>query len=111
MKIKLHVSLLFVLLFGLFAASCKKEDSIDVAPQQEQVATENSNPSSESNSNGNPSAEVTPISYGTPPSGNGVYFSGINWNVRTNNMAQGPGPNYFSNSSNNVWVDAQVICI
>lgn len=32
-------------------------------------------------------------------------FSGNEWIVRNTVDAAGPGPNYFSNSSNNVWVD------
>lgn len=33
-------------------------------------------------------------------------FSGYNWTVRTSDgQLQGPGPNYFSDSSDNVWLD------
>ena len=35
-----------------------------------------------------------------------IKFSGLDWIVRTNpNAKQGPGPNYFSDSEENVWVD------
>ncbi|HVU28447.1 MAG TPA: glycoside hydrolase family 16 protein [Verrucomicrobiae bacterium] len=34
-------------------------------------------------------------------------FSGYGWSVRNTTAASGPGPNYFSNSTNNVWLDAQ----
>jgi hypothetical protein len=32
-------------------------------------------------------------------------FSGHTWQVRSNAVLQGPGPNYFSDSRSNVWVD------
>jgi hypothetical protein len=36
-----------------------------------------------------------------------INFSGITWNIKTgNNNKLGPGPNYFSNSSNNVFLDS-----
>ena len=35
-------------------------------------------------------------------------FSGIDWIVRNNDQnTQGPGPNYFSSSEDNVWIDPQ----
>src|ERR1051326_1364361 len=36
-----------------------------------------------------------------------IIFSGFNWSVKTSQGKVGPGPNYFSDSTNNVWVDAQ----
>ncbi|HYM11715.1 MAG TPA: hypothetical protein VEU62_13350 [Bryobacterales bacterium] len=36
-----------------------------------------------------------------------IGFSGYTWYVKTSSGRVGPGPNYFSDSSNNVWVDAQ----
>jgi hypothetical protein len=33
-------------------------------------------------------------------------FSGYTWEVRNETGTSGPGPNYWSNSSSNVWVDA-----
>src|SRR5207247_1216386 len=33
-------------------------------------------------------------------------FSGYNWWVKSSTSQVGPGPNYFSNSTNNVWLDA-----
>ena len=35
-----------------------------------------------------------------------ISFSGINWTVRNETGTSGPGPNYWSNSSSSVWVDA-----
>jgi hypothetical protein len=35
-----------------------------------------------------------------------VSFSGYDWWVKTSSSPVGPGPNYFSNSASNVWVDA-----
>ncbi len=35
-----------------------------------------------------------------------IAFSGETWYVKTGSGKVGPGPNYFSDSSNNVWVDA-----
>jgi hypothetical protein len=34
-----------------------------------------------------------------------IEFSGQEWKVKTSNERVGPGPNYFSDSSENVWVD------
>jgi hypothetical protein len=34
-------------------------------------------------------------------------FSGYDWWVKTGFTPVGPGPNYFSDSTNNVWIDAQ----
>ncbi|MDB6064513.1 MAG: hypothetical protein JWR26_721 [Pedosphaera sp.] len=36
-----------------------------------------------------------------------VNFSGYDWWVKTSTNQVGPGPNYFSDSTNNVWVDGQ----
>jgi hypothetical protein len=36
-----------------------------------------------------------------------ISFSGYNWSVKTSTGKVGPGPNHFSDSTNNVWVDAQ----
>ncbi len=41
------------------------------------------------------------------PSVRWVSFSGYEWRVKSSTGLVGPGPNYFSNSTNNVWVDAQ----
>ncbi|WP_052343567.1 glycoside hydrolase family 16 protein [Bacillus massiliigorillae] len=35
-----------------------------------------------------------------------IRFSGYDWDVRHNDVLQGPGPNYFSDSQSNVWVDS-----
>lgn len=35
-----------------------------------------------------------------------VSFSGTDWTVKTSRGKVGPGPNYFSDSTSNVWVDA-----
>jgi hypothetical protein len=34
-------------------------------------------------------------------------WSGQSWYVRNNTVLQGPGPNYFSDSTKSVWVDSQ----
>jgi hypothetical protein len=36
-----------------------------------------------------------------------VSFSGYDWWVKTSDGKVGPGPNYFSGSTNNVWLDGQ----
>ncbi len=36
-----------------------------------------------------------------------IQFSGYRWSVRNADSPQGPGPNYFSDDPENVWVDAQ----
>ena len=42
-----------------------------------------------------------------PSTANTINFSGITWNVKfDNNNKMGPGPNYFSNASKNVFVDS-----
>jgi hypothetical protein len=37
--------------------------------------------------------------------GKTIYFSGRAWKVKIASPPTGPGPNYFSDSANNVWVD------
>ena len=41
----------------------------------------------------------------TPP-GN-IKFSNYTWQIRAGDTAGNPGPNYYSNSNKNVWVDIQ----
>ncbi len=36
-----------------------------------------------------------------------VHFAGLDWVVKGGSSPMGPGPNYFSNSSQSVWVDKQ----
>ncbi|MFL6211650.1 MAG: glycoside hydrolase family 16 protein [Pyrinomonadaceae bacterium] len=36
-----------------------------------------------------------------------LQFSGYDWIVKASDRRVGPGPNYFSDSSDNVWIDAQ----
>jgi hypothetical protein len=36
-----------------------------------------------------------------------IHFSGYDWWVKSSPARVGPGPNYFSDSTNHVWVDAQ----
>jgi len=36
-----------------------------------------------------------------------IVFSGYNWRVKSSDSKVGPGPNYFSDSEENVWVDDQ----
>jgi len=36
-----------------------------------------------------------------------ISFSGTSWSVKTSSGRVGPGPNYFSDSTSNVWVDGQ----
>jgi hypothetical protein len=35
-----------------------------------------------------------------------IQFSGYEWRVRSASELEGPGPNYFSDSADNVWIDA-----
>lgn len=41
----------------------------------------------------------------SPPRGP-ISFAGYTWNVKSSHGKVGPGPNYFSNSASNVWVDS-----
>ena len=41
------------------------------------------------------------------PAANWITFSGYAWWLKTSAGPVGPGPNYFSDSTNNVWVDTQ----
>lgn len=36
-----------------------------------------------------------------------IEFAGYTWNVKTSDSLVGPGPNYFSDEAQDVWVDAQ----
>ena len=42
-----------------------------------------------------------------PTGTRGLHWSGLDWTVKTSAGPVGPGPNYFSDSTNNVSVDAQ----
>lgn len=42
----------------------------------------------------------------TPPPGRTIAFSGYSWAVKSSTEVVGPGPNVFSSSPENVWVDA-----
>src|SRR5262245_55233039 len=44
---------------------------------------------------------------GKPGYPNKVTWGGRTWQVKSSQAQVGPGPNYFSASSENVWVDAQ----
>jgi hypothetical protein len=54
-------------------------------------------------------AEAAAVVYATrvSPSARQVNFAGYGWWVKTSTGPVGPGPNYFSDSTNNVWVDPQ----
>jgi len=54
-----------------------------------------------------PQAEADVYTNRVPPTARRLNFSNYSWSVKTSsgNLA-GPGPNYFSDSTNNVWVDA-----
>src|SRR5262245_21295616 len=41
-----------------------------------------------------------------PPGPRTISFSGKTWLVKSSTGKVGPGPNYFSDSTDNVWVDA-----
>lgn len=41
------------------------------------------------------------------PEGRTISFSGYEWAVKSSETRVGPGPNYFSDSGENVWVDEQ----
>lgn len=42
----------------------------------------------------------------SPPHPNqSILFSGHEWTVKSSNAPVGPGPNYFSNNTQNVWID------
>ena len=52
--------------------------------------------------------EATAYANRVNPAARQFNFSGYGWSVKTGSGSQvGPGPNYFSDSTNNVWVDAQ----
>jgi len=42
-----------------------------------------------------------------PPGPRTIVFSGHTWTVKSSSGQVGPGPNFFSDSASNVWVDAQ----
>jgi hypothetical protein len=118
MKNKLRINVVLGVVFLMFVAACKKEDVMPVAPEQPVAVAatpSSSNTSSNSNSNSNSNTDTTTNSntnsnntntgINTYPSNGQISFAGQNWRVRTNSMIEGPGPNYFSGSNNNVWVD------
>ncbi len=54
-------------------------------------------------------AEAEAVTYAVrvSPTARQLNFAGYGWWVKTSTGLVGPGPNYFSDSTNNVWVDAQ----
>jgi hypothetical protein len=53
-------------------------------------------------------AEAEAYATRVAPSARQFNFAGYEWSVKTSSGGlSGPGPNYFSNSTNNVWLDAQ----
>jgi hypothetical protein len=55
-----------------------------------------------------PTVEATAYAVRGNPGARQLSFSGYGWWVRTSSgNLSGPGPNYFSDSTNNAWVDAQ----
>jgi hypothetical protein len=52
-------------------------------------------------------AEATVYVDRVNPSARQFNFAGYGWWVKTASGLAGPGPNYFTDSTNNVWVDAQ----
>jgi len=54
-------------------------------------------------------AQVEAVTYAVrvDPSARQFNFSSYDWRVITGAGPQGPGPNYFTDSTNNVWVDGQ----
>jgi hypothetical protein len=48
---------------------------------------------------------VRPATAAAPSPPRTIAFSGYTWSVKSSAGKTGPGPNYFSNSANNVWVD------
>jgi len=54
-----------------------------------------------------PQAEAVVYANRVNPSARHFNFSDYGWSVKTSLGLAGPGPNYFSDSTNNVWVDTQ----
>jgi hypothetical protein len=118
---KIRVSILYAILIVFSFAACQKEETVAPAlPQQttasnESTITPSSNTasndtasSSTNNTNPTPAPAPTPApqpAYTPPSNDNGLTFAGMRWNVRTNDMPLGPGPNVFSKSTDNVYVD------
>lgn len=76
-------------------------------PKPEQPNTEPTEPTEPEQ------ADTEPTDITTIPSGpiitkpRVLSFSGYNWIVKSSETPVGPGPNYFSDSDKNVWVDSQ----
>src|SRR5438067_10871709 len=52
-------------------------------------------------------ALALPAAAGSPAATRTISFSGYSWAVKSSHGKVGPGPNSFSSSSQNVWVDGQ----
>jgi hypothetical protein len=75
--------------------------------------TKSSKGNPEASSEAKPSSEKGPMSAGQgrssetkPATARTIQFSGHTWRVKSSSAPAGPGPNYFSDSSDNVSVDA-----
>ena len=54
-----------------------------------------------------PQVEAAAYAVRVDPSVRQINFSGYGWWAKTSTGFEGPGPNYFTDSTNNVWVDSQ----
>jgi hypothetical protein len=100
---KLRINALFAIVLVVFIAACQKnEDVLPVTQASAETPTQPVNPLSNNNQ---PSDNGTPSTTPLPAYQSTISFSGMTWNVRKNDVLQGPGPNIFSQSSQNVWVD------
>ncbi len=53
------------------------------------------------------SVSAAPATAGRGRTGQTIRFAGLTWDVKTGPTPQGPGPNLFSDSTQDVWVDAR----
>jgi hypothetical protein len=117
MKNKLQINIVLGLILLMFIAACRKEDVLPAAPDKTVAVTETSSSTTTStgststgstSSTGNDTVTTNNNNSGAniyPNNSGDISFAGMAWHVRTNSMAEGPGPNLFSGSGNNVWVD------
>lgn len=110
----LNKLLLFAVVLGLLVSSCAKSAGNPNPPNQTAVAaivqTVNANVTPTERS-GAPAANAEAPLTQSPPAFEGeafdrrIWFSGYEWTVKSSTPKVGPGPNFFSNQAENVWVD------
>jgi len=92
-----------VLFLSLFLFSCSSKDEEGIDPGEDHSSDEEAY---DELTEKDLIQEVASAEFDYSATGGKIFFSGYEWDVKSSvNSSIGPGPNYFSMSKENVWVD------